>query len=129
LQNIIDNVLFPELAQQDQEAEEAFNRRRRNEDGTQITCRLKAMGGCPKLPRPFLQVDGRTPIKQVKEFIANELQIEATIKICLFCNYRGLGDDQSATDVKTTVWMKTEEEDEEEDFMVMTYSIIDDGDG
>jgi hypothetical protein len=40
-----------------------------------------------------------------------------------------LGDDQSATDVKTTVWMKTEEEDEEEDFMVMTYSIIDDGDG
>jgi hypothetical protein len=126
LQNIIDDVLFPELAQQDQKAEEAFNRRRRNEDGTQITCRLEPRGDSPTLPRPVLQVDGRTPIKQVKDFIANELDIEATIEI--FCNGVRLGDDRRATDVKTTVWIETEEADEEEGFMVMTYSIIDNGD-
>lgn len=135
---MIDKVLFPDLAQQDKEAEEAFYRSRGIEkkdsaktnldsakDGngvtqrvTKITFRLEPIKGSPPLPRPVIEADGKIRVRELKKFVSQQLDIKAPIRI--FCDDAPLGDELSAAFVMRSVWMETEEED----IMSLSYQLM-----
>jgi hypothetical protein len=146
MQTVIDKVLFRDLAQQDEEAEEAFYRSRgidkkdavkrsaqasaMDEDGTdivptatKITFQLQPVvddDNSPPLPRPVLEADGAIRVKQLKQFIAHQLLIHDVAKtatIQILCDDVPLGDELSVVFVKKSVWM------ENEDIMTLRYHI------
>jgi hypothetical protein len=139
-QAVIDKVLFRDLAQKDQEAEEAFYRSRGIEKKdytrrsqasatersdvaprvTKITFRLQPIGDSPPLPNPVLEADGIVRVKQLKKFIALQLDHQLDTKaatIQILCNDVPLGDELSVIFAKKSVWM------EAEDIMTLSYQI------
>jgi hypothetical protein len=135
---VIDKVLFRDLVQKDKEAEEAFYRSRGIEKKdstkssqasatdrsdvaprvTKITFRLQPIGDSPPLPHPVLEADGIIRVKQLKKFIALQLdQLDAKATIQILCADVPLGDELSVIFVKRVVWM------EAEDIMTLSYQI------
>lgn len=135
-QTIIDKVLFPNLILKDQEQEEGFYRARgieRKESnmktpegpGTQnrdvqrvvnIKFRLDPLEGSPRLPRPFIETDGKIRVKTLKKYLAQQLDTEAPIFI--FCDNVPLGDELSAIFIQRSVWMETDQ------IMTLSYRVF-----
>jgi hypothetical protein len=133
---VIDKVLFPDLVQQDKEAEEAFYRTRGIEkkesanksqdlssEGndvaqriTKVTFKLEPIDDSPPLPRPVMEADGKIRVRELKKFIAQQLDTKSPIRI-LYDDVP-LGDELSITFIKRSVWIETED-----DIMSLSYNI------